>query len=87
MERQIGQMTLDVGGDLEAILVGSYRISGDLGALQELAKGSVVRVVVSNEDGEVISTSLGFVSQVAFKDHRKGDAVVFTERKHTVKLD
>ena len=87
MEQQIGQMTLEVGGDRDSMLVGSYKISGDLGAIHELAKGSAVRVVISNEDGEIISTSLGVVAQVAFKDHRKGSAVVFTERKHTVKLE
>lgn len=81
------QMTLDVGGDREQTLVGSYSVSGALTAMSELPKGADVRVVVTDADGEVISTSLGRVSQVAFKDHRKGDVVLFTERKHTVKLE
>lgn len=87
MQHEIKQMTLDVGGDREQTLVGSYSVSGALGALAELPKGADVRVVISNEDGEIISTSIGHVSQVAFKDHRKGDVVIFTERKHTVKLE
>lgn len=87
MEHQIGQMTLEVGGEADAMIIGSYRVSGDLGAIAELPKGAQVRVLISDVDGEVISTSLGVVTQVAFKDQRKGGVVVATERKHTVKLE
>lgn len=85
--QEVKQMTLDVGGGEEQIIIGSYGVSGRLAAFSELAKGAEVRVVISNEDGEVVSTSIGHVAQIAFKDHRKGDTVVFTERKHTVKLE
>jgi len=80
------QMTLEVGGDPEQMLIGSFGVSGALGAERELAKGAGVRVVITDADGELVSTSLGYVSQVAFKEHRDGN-VRWTERKHTVRLE
>lgn len=59
MIEQPQQMTLDVGGDVGISLTGTFRIGGELAALRELPKGADVRVVVTDEDGEVIATSLG----------------------------
>lgn len=80
------QMSLEVGGEIGVGLDGSFKIGGDLAAIKELPKGAEVRVVVTDEDGELVATSLGHVSAVTFKEHRK-HGVKWTERRHAVKLD
>lgn len=78
------QMTLEVGGEVGISLTGSFKIGGDLAALKELPKGADVRVVVTNEDGEIIATSLGHISALTFREHRK-DGVKWTERRHAAR--
>lgn len=83
---QIEQMTLDVGGEVGLSLTGTFKIGGDLAAIRELPKGADVRVVVTDEDGEVIATTLGHVASITFKEHRK-DGVKWTERRHGIRCD
>lgn len=78
------QMTLDVGGDVGLQLVGTFRVGGELPALRELPKGADVRIVVTDEDGEIVATTIGYVSAVTFKEHRDKGAH-WTERAHRVK--
>lgn len=81
------QMTLTVGGeDLDDLKVqGSFSVSGRMTAMTELPKGAQVRVVVTDIDGQIVSTGLGTIGVLAFKQHDK-DGVRWTERQHRVKV-
>lgn len=79
-------MTLDVGGEIGISLTGTFKVGGDMPAIQELPKGADVRVVVTDADGEIIATALGHIASITFKEHRK-DGVKWTERRHGIRLD
>lgn len=85
---ELGQMTLMVGGeeldDMQP--TGSYSIGGKLAAAGELAKGAQVRVVVTDEDGQLVATGVGIVGALTFRQHESKDGVRWTERQHRVKV-
>lgn len=85
----LAQLTLEVGDELGVELgvehmTGSYRIGGELPCAKELKKGAGVHVVVTDSDGEVISSVYGRVAAISFVDHEK-DGLQWTERAHRIK--
>jgi hypothetical protein len=71
-------MTLHVGDNTDAVLTGTFRVGGELAAFKELPKGSDVRVVITDQDGEVVATSVGRVMAIAF---------MYTERAHKIRCE
>lgn len=79
------QLTLEVGGEVGAGLSSTFAIGGAIVAEEQAAKGDQVRVVVTDIDGNVLATALGYVGAISFIEHRDKN-VKWTERAHKVKL-
>lgn len=81
------QLTFDVGGEHDQPATASFRVTGALDAAGELKKGDDVRVVVTDADGQIVATGLGYVRGVGFREHRPKDGPSWTERTHAIKLE
>lgn len=83
------QLTFAVGGDQDEPnpRVAAFRVGGALAhESRQLEKGADVTVTIADRHGNVICQADGYVSQVAFKEHRPKDGPMFTERAHTIRL-
>ncbi len=82
------QLTFDVGGEHAVPASSSFRVSGSLLSVRnELMKGAEVKVVIWNEDGQVVAEGEGVVRGVAFHEHHPNNGPSWTERKHSIKLE
>lgn len=87
MEQTQLQMTLEVDHETnsEEEVVGSFSVSGTMHAYSELKRRDIVRVVLHDEEGQIIGRAEGIVSGIEFK-FREEDGRQVTERKHKIKV-
>ena len=45
-----------------------------------------MRVVVTDEDGQLVATGVGVVGALTFRQHESKDGLRWTERQHRVKV-
>lgn len=66
---------------------GTVAISGRLVVKRDLYRRQKVRVVVTDEDGELLATGIAGVVRISFEEHEERNGVIWTERAHRVRLD
>ena len=88
MDEQQVQLSLEVGGDVGAFVVGEFSLSGKVASwTKSLERDENVMVNVVDADGQVIFSSEGWVKAVSIETVKGTQAVPrHTKRKHSIKL-
>jgi hypothetical protein len=89
-ERQLSLAVDDPRRELEdrkPPALGTIAISGRLSVGRDLYRRDRVRVVITDEDGELLATGLATVKRVSFEEHEERGGYLWTERAHRVRLD
>ena len=88
MDDQQVQLSLEVGGEVGAFVVGEFTLSGKVASYtQSIERDENVFVRVVDADGQVIMQSEGWVKSVAIETVPATQGVPrHTKRKHAIKL-